>query len=247
MMKRIAVLAVSAWFVAACGSQAEQSAPASKDEVQEVVRQYILENPEIIRDALIELQRRENAKAMEDVRKAAVANKDRLLDDRAPTLGAETPEVTIVEFFDYNCSYCRLSAGWVQETLEAHDDRVKVVFRDFPVRESSTGTSVEAMKASHAAREQDKYAAFHFALMGATDRLTSERIDEIAESVGVNVEQMRADMESMDVDDLINDTMVLAAEIGVEGTPFYVIGDQVVPGANIEMLEDALESQLSGS
>jgi len=241
------ILIVAATLAAACNQTEARQAPSeNREEIEEIVRDYILDNPEIIRDALIELNRREQAAQVEELRQSALANYDRLIDERAPVLGAEGAELTIVEFFDYNCPHCRRSAGWVQQTLEKHGDRVRVVMRDWPVRESVTGTSVEALRASHAARLQGKYAELHFALMGATGGLTSERIDEIADSVGVDVDRMRDDMETMEIDELISDTMVLAAEIGIQGTPFYVVGDQVVPGASIEMLESALRDQLTG-
>src|SRR5690606_6736712 len=128
--------------------------------------------------------------------------------------GPEDAKVTIVEFFDYNCSYCQLASSWVQQALETHPNDVRVVFRDYPILNSRTGTSIEASHAALAAAKQGKFKDMHFAMYGASATLSSEEIDAIAESVGVDVARMRADMESAEYGELIADTMVLADQIG---------------------------------
>ncbi len=244
MMIRFTAVAALAFFAAACGNTQAQDS-MSEEEIGGIVREYLLKNPEVIRDALIELQRREAAQEMQGVRDAIKESQDQLVDPRAPSLGPETAEITIVEFFDYNCGYCRLSADWVKKTLEKYPEQVRVVFRDYPILESRSGTSVEALKAAHAAQNQDLFKEFHFALMGASGNLTSQRIYEIAGQVGLDIDQLKADMKNENVEDLISDTLVLGAEVGINGTPFFVIGDQIVTGADMETLDEALDSELS--
>lgn len=237
----------AALTLAGCGDGAAQ-AELSEERTREIVREYLLENPEIIREALLELQDREMAVADEAIRTAAIAALPEIVSDtRAPAIGPEDAKVTIVEFFDYNCSYCQLASSWVQETIEAHPGDVRVVFRDYPILNARTGTSIEASQAALAAAAQGKFKEMHFALYGASSALTSEEIDAIAESVGVDVARMRADMETGGYGELIADTMVLADQIGVEGTPFFIVGDRIVPGADMERLQAYLEEALTES
>lgn len=235
----------AAMTLAGCGDSAAQ---VDEAQTREIVRAYLMENPEIIRDALMELQTREAEAADDAIRTAAVAALPALVSDpRTPSIGPADAKVTIVEFFDYNCSYCQLSSSWVQQTIDAHPNDVRVVFRDYPILNSRTGTSIEASHAALAAAQQGKFKEMHFALYGASATLTSEEIDAIAESVGVDVAQMRADMEAAEHGELIADTMAIADQIGVEGTPFFIVGDRIVPGADMEMLQTYLDEALAAS
>lgn len=222
-----------------------QAQVRSEDRVREIVHDYLMENPEVIREALIELQNREQTAQQENLRTAAVqALPEVVSDPRVPVIGPEDARVTIVEFFDYNCSFCKLSSSWVQDTLEQHPNDVRVVFRDYPILNSRyEGTSIEAAEAALAAANQGKFREMHFALYGASG-ITSEQIDDIARDNGVDVDRMRADMETGDYGELFADNMVLGEQIGIEGTPFFIVGDQVVPGADIEALETLLDQQL---
>lgn len=236
-------LTAAALTLGACG---DGRAQVSEDRVRNIVRDYLMENPELIREALIELQTREQASAQEAVRTAAVSLTPEIVSDpRVPAIGPEDAKVTIVEFFDYNCSYCQLAASWIQDTLEAHPNDVRVVFRDYPILNSRTGTSIEAAEAALAAANQGKFKEMHFALYGASGGVTSEQIDQIAQEAGVDVAQMRADMESSNYGELFADNMVLGEQIGIEGTPFFMVGDRIVAGADIEKLEESLEAELA--
>lgn len=240
-------LTAAALTLGACGDGRAQ-ADVSEDRMREIVREYLMENPEIIREALVELQSREQAAAQDAVRMAAVSLTPEIVSDpRTPVIGPADAKVTIIEFFDYNCSYCQLASSWIQDTLEAHPDDVRVVFRDYPILNSRTGTSIEAATAALAAAKQGRFQQMHFALYGVTGGLSSEQIDEIARQAGVDVGQMRADMENSGFGELFADTMVIGEQIGIEGTPFFVVGDQIVAGADIERLQAALEQELAGS
>ncbi len=237
-------LIAAALSLGGCGDGQAQS--RSEEQVRQIVREYLLDNPEIIREALIELQNREQAAAQQEVRMAAASMRDEIVSDpRVPSIGPDDAKVTIVEFFDYNCSYCKLASSWVEDTLERHPEDVRVVFRDYPILNNRTGTSIEAAEAALASANQGKFREMHFALYGATSSVSSEEIDAIAEDVGVDVEQMRADMETGNYGELLADTMVIGEQIGIEGTPFFMVGDQIVPGADMESLEALLMAELA--
>lgn len=232
--------------LAGCGDSAAQ-ADASEERVRQIVHDYLMEHPEVILEAVNSMQERDQAAAQEAVRAAAVSLTAELVSDpRVPAIGPADAKVTIVEFFDYNCSYCRLASAWLQDTIEQYPDDVRVVFRDYPILNSQTGTSIEAAEAALAAVNQGKFPEMHFALYGQGG-LTSEAIDAIAAGVGVDVAQMRADMESGNYGELFADNMVLGEQIGIEGTPFFMVGDQIVAGADIERLQAALEEELAES
>ncbi|MFW6412893.1 MAG: DsbA family protein [Oceanicaulis sp.] len=250
-MRVLAALAVSI-ALAACSGETDASAQGEPDgaldraRVEEIVRSYILDNPEIIEEALIELQRRAREQEQDQITGAVTANADRLTGDaRNPVAGAENPKVTVVEFFDYRCPYCTVTNEWIQDVLEEHGDEVQVVFKEFPVRGAQ---SEEAARAALAVwnLEPEAYLPFHNALITATGPLPSARIDDLAREAGVDPQAMREQMDSDAVTGHLADIRDLATEIGVRGTPFFVVGDQVIPGADMAALQRALDEELAG-
>ncbi len=234
-------LLAAALCLGACGDVSEQR-------MREIVHDYLMENPEVIREALIELQTREQTAAREETRVTALAALDEIVSDpRVPVIGPDDARITIVEFFDYNCSFCKVAAGWLEEAMENHPGDIRVVFRDYPILDGRTGSSVEAAKAALAAADQGLFYEMHFGLYEASGALTSEQIDEIAREAGVDVARMRADMESGEYEELIADTLVLGQRIGVEGTPYFMVGDRIVPGADLPLLESSLAALLAES
>lgn len=247
MRSVIAALALS-FTLGAC-SQAETSAAQEPDReaVEQIVRSYILENPEIIEEALIELQRRARQRELQATINAVSANSTQLFEDeRDPFVGAPDAPVTIVEFFDYRCTFCMRANGWIQNVAEQYPDDVRIVFKEFPIRGAEAD---EAALASLAVWEiaPDAYLAFHDDLMGASGPLPSQRIDEIAEANGIDVALMRATMESEDIAAHIQDVSNLARNVGITGTPFFIIGDEVIPGADMAAMQRALDNALAAA
>lgn len=200
----------------------------SEDDVKRLALEAILENPEIVMQAVDILQQRE-AEAQAEAAQAALSERRDALerDPNAPVLGNPEGDVTLVEFFDYNCPYCRRASEDV-EALIAEDPDLRVVMREWPILGED---SVEAARASLAAAKQDGYEAFHFALMSGEGRVDDAAIEAAAEEAGLDLERLRADMEAPEVDDHIAASMELAEALGVTGTPAFVVGDSVVPGA----------------
>lgn len=222
-----------------------QLSQTERDEVRQIVRDYILENPEIIEEALVELQRRARAREMQAAYDAVEAQSEAIYNDpRDPRLGPDDAEVTIVEFMDYKCSYCRVAASWVNEVRETHGDRVQFIFKEYPILGPD---SEQAARAAIAALRQGEevYAAFHNAMITSSGPLPDERINQLARVSGVDVERMREDMQDPAIMEHINQVRSLGAVLGVSGTPFFIVDGTIVPGANEMALEEALNAALS--
>lgn len=243
---RTLLLALTASLGLTACAPADDATPASRAEIEQIVRSYILENPEIIEEALIELQRRARQREQDALLSAISSAEDQLYgDSRDPVLGATQPTVTVVEFFDYRCPYCTLTHDWVRATLEEHGDQVRFVFKEFPVRgEASTNAARASLAVWRVAPQA--YEAFHESMITATGPLPDARIDAFAEAAGVNVAAMRAAMNSDGITAQIEDVRDLAQSIGITGTPFFIVGDTVIPGADMAGLERALQEALDG-
>ena len=198
------------------------------DRVREIVRETILANPEILLDAFAILEQR--ALEEEELARANVLDQQRLLleqDPNAPVIANPEGSVTIVEFFDYNCPYCRRVKPEVEGLLAADDD-IRVVYREWPILGEG---SVFAAQAALAAREQNLYEEFHWAMMGMEGRAEEPSVLRIAREIGLDIEQLRIDMQAPEVTEHIETSMRLAELLGITGTPAFIIGDNVVPGA----------------
>ncbi len=247
-MFRLSAIITAAALLFGC-----QQAPAdaqlndrSREEVGEIVRAYIMEHPEIIEEALIELQRRAQAREMEDAYAAIERNVSAIYGDaRDPRLGGSDPDVTIVEFMDYKCSYCRVANEWVTDVNERYGDRVQFIFKEYPILGPD---SLEASRAALAALRQgpELYEVFHRSMINASGPLPATRIDQLAALAGVDVARMRADMEDEAIMNHILDVRALGQALDVTGTPFFIVDGVVVAGANELALEAALQTGLGG-
>jgi protein-disulfide isomerase len=218
--------------VAAAGVSAQEAETGPRfelpaDQVEAIVRDYLMREPQIIYDALQELQRRETAAEAERRKVALTARKDDLFHSAASPVGGNPEgDVTLVEFFDYRCGYCRRVVGSLRALVDQDED-LRVVFKEFPILGED---SVRASRAALAAERQGLYMPLHFALM-ATDDLSMDGIMQAAAGVGLDTGQLAQDMESPEVHAEIAATYALARELGIEGTPAFVVDDELVPGA----------------
>lgn len=237
----LAFAAVAVSLLPAC---AQPGSDADRADIEKIVREYILENPEIIEEALIALHEKEKAAQAELVRSAIAANKDALYAHAGDySIGPADAAVTVVEFFDYRCGYCKRSVDWVQKLPAKYDGEVRVVFKELPI---FGGISETASLAALAAGKQGKYWEFHSALMKIknNDDLTDAKIDELAAATGLNATKLRADMKSQAVQKQLADMKSLGAALSVTGTPAFFIGDQHIEGANLPVIEQAIEAAL---
>ena len=222
-----AVLAALVLLVPLAAAAHSDHGPGSdKDAIEGIVRDYLLRNPEVIEEAIRLLR----AKRQEEERKRAEAairkNGEALrAHPLSPVSGNAAGDVTVVEFFDYRCGFCKRALPAVEALLEA-DANVRVVWKEFPILGS---VSVFAARAAMAADRQGKYYPFHLALMKEPE-LTEGEVLEIAVGTGLDLERLGRDMEDPAIQAYIDETQALAREIGIGGTPAFVIGDTLVPG-----------------
>ena len=219
---------IRAAFLAACLATPLAAQDLGEEEVKRLALEAILENPEIVMEA-VEILRAREAEAQAAAAEEALAERRDALEsgENAPVLGNPEGDVTLVEFFDYNCPYCRRAAEGL-EALIAEDPELRVVLREFPILGED---SVAAARASLAAEMQGGYEAFHFALMQGSGRVDDVAIEEAAEAAGLDLDRLREDMGAAEVDAHIEASMDLAEALGITGTPAFVVGDSVVPGA----------------
>ena len=239
----VSVFAAITLAAAAPATRAEQPADLSVQQIEKIVREYLLREPEIIYQALEELQRRQ-AEAEAARQQAAIAeNRSELLNDPASPVGGNPDgDVTLVEFFDYRCAYCRRVVSSMRALLDEDRD-LRVVFKELPVLGPD---SERAARAALASRRQGGYVPFHFALMAAED-LSLQGIRAAAEAVGLDPDRLEADMAAPEVNAAIQANYALANELGIEGTPAFVIGTQLIPGAvDKARLEQLIREERSG-
>lgn len=220
------------------------AADFTEAQIKELALQAIRENPDIVMEAVAAIQQREDEAAEAEAQESLGSLREQLeRDPNAPVIGNPDGDVTVVEFFDYNCPYCRKASAEVEQVI-AEDDGVRVLFREWPILGEG---SVAAAKAALAARVQDRYSDLHEALMGAQGRLDEEAVMRIAGDVGLDLDQLRADMEAPEVQAHIDTSMQLAQSLGFSGTPSFVIGDTRAPGLiDAEQMHRAIEAARDG-
>lgn len=198
-----------------------------KRAIESIVTDYLLEHPEIILRALQVLEERKQAARAAQEKSALAANRDALEQDpNSPVAGNPKGNVTVVEFFDYRCPYCK-RVGPVVERLRKEDANIRIVYKEWPILGPA---SVFAAKAALAAREQEKYVEFHEKVMAARN-VTETSVLNAAKELGLDLDKLRTDMETPQVENHIKQTMELARALAINGTPAFVIGDRLIPGA----------------
>jgi protein-disulfide isomerase len=201
---------------------------AWRKSVEQIIEDYIRSRPELIEQALQSLEKKREAEEQERVKAAIVATQDELLRDPAsPVSGNPAGDVTVIEFFDYRCGHCKRVSGTVSQ-LQKDDSRVRVMYKDFPILGDE---SVFAAKAALAARAQGKHNAFHDALYAAKAELNSVQVLKIAAQVGLNTKKLATDMKNPELDATIERNRALANELGINGTPAFIVGKGLLPGA----------------
>lgn len=195
-------------------------------EIRAIVREYLVNNPDVLREAQDALAERAQSDRWRRARS----------DPRDFSMGSADAPIVIVEFFDYRCGYCHAALEWVTDISRTRRD-VRIVLKEFPILSAE---SMEASRAAIASMPQGRYWQFHRALMGFRGDLNSQRIDQIARESGIDVARMRRAMESEDVTSLLQDNRALAIEMQNTATPLFLINGELVAGYNRELLESRL-------
>ncbi len=200
----------------------------TRTDVEAIIEDYLTRNPEIVIQALDAWERQREEREADAARQAIARFDDEIHHDpETPWGGDPEGEIVIVEFFDYRCGYCRLSAPGlfaVRDTVPG----VKVIYKEFPILGED---SLRAARAALAAREQGLYEAYHQALMLETEDYSEAGVMALAQSVGLDTGRLRTDMNDPAINEYLERTHQLASALGINGTPAFIINGDLHPGA----------------
>ena len=232
-MNRMIPLALAlALGAGAAPASAQSFSEPQRTEIEKIIKEYLLAHPEVLQETMAELEKKQQVAEAEKARSAIKNHSDALFNSpRQVVLGNPQGDVTFVEFFDYNCGYCKRALSDMT-TLLSNDPKLKVVLKEFPVLGPG---SVEAAQVAVAVRMQDKggkkYLEFHQKLLGGRGQVDKAKALAVAKDVGLDMARLDKDMKSEEVSKTIEESMKLAEALGLNGTPSYVIGNDVVIGA----------------
>jgi protein-disulfide isomerase len=230
-------------MLAGLPASAQEFDDAQKAEIEKIIGEYLKENPEFIREYLVEnpevllevsdkLRAQQIQQERENAALAMTAHKEKL--ERhpiTPVTGNPEGDVTLIEFFDYNCSFCKRAFSYMRE-IEKDDPNLRIAWKEYPILAGRTPTSLTAAKVAMAADLQGKYIEVHTALMGRRGPLVSDaQVLKIAEGVGLDMDKLKKDMESSVVRAYISETVQLGEALQFQGTPTFVINGAVIGGA----------------
>ena len=226
------LVAAAAVFAAAPALAQQNFSDPQKREIEKIVREYLLKNPEVLQEVVAELEKRQQ-QAEADRHKGAIAeNRDKIFNSKHQVvLGNPKGDITLVEFFDYNCGYCKRALADKIELMKS-DPKLRIVIKEFPVLGPG---SIEAASVSIAARMQDpsgqKYFDFHQKLLMGRGQADRTRALAVARESGFDMARMEKDLQSPEVKASLEEVMQLAEALGINGTPSYVVGSSVTAGA----------------
>jgi protein-disulfide isomerase len=222
-----APIVVSPIFLAPRSARAAEFTPAQRAEIVGIVREAMKQDPSILRDAVVALQADEGERTQAATRAAIAHNQGRLITPADPVAGDPQGDVTIVEFFDTRCPYCRRLEP-VMESFLAKDHKVRLVYKDLPILGPA---SVLGTKALLAAQKQGAYGKMRDAVMSLPSDTTLPQIESAARALGLDWGQMSQDMKDPVVQARIDANVKLAHDLGIQGTPALIIGNDLLPGA----------------
>src|SRR6516165_3870068 len=209
-------------------ADAAEPAPEQRREIESIIHDYLLQHPDVLIEAMRAAEEKVKTEAGEKAQQALVARRREIFDDpETPVGGNAKGDVTLIEFFDYRCPYCKQVQPRLQELL-ADDRQLRIAYKEFPILGS---VSVATARAALAAHRQSKYEAFHDAMMAASGQITEDTVYQVAGAVGLDVDRLKRDMSSAQIDAALKANHALAEALDITGTPGFVIGDQIVPGA----------------
>ena len=236
----VAGIAIAATNAASNPSLKSSFTPDQQAEIGAIVKSYLMEHPEVLVDAMDALQAKQDQAAKD---KAAAVIKSRpndiYNDGYSFVAGNPNAKVTLVEFFDYNCAYCRKAFDKMM-TLAKPDSKVKFIFKEFPIL---TPESEVAAKAAFAAKKQNKYLEFHKGLMSHPGRANEEAIEEVAKKIGLDMTAFHKDMNAPDAAAHVKANLALGSDLGIDGTPSFIVNGKLIDGWSEKDVDDAINAQ----
>ncbi len=233
LTKRFLTTAALLAFIAPALSVTPASAadkPLTREDVQAIIKDYLINNPEAVVESLKKYQEKQ---ASDQAAKAKSALKDRAADlfqdPASPVAGNVKGDITVVEFFDYHCGYCKRALPVITQLLN-EDKNVRVVFKEFPILSPDSELASKAALAVYHAKPE-KYFAYHTALMAITGKFDEAAVLAAAKKLGLEEEAVKKAMDSKEVTDELAKTRDLASSLGIQGTPSFIVGGQLFPGS----------------
>ena len=248
----LAITLLSAGVVASAGGMhvalAETAATApstsaafsdeQKKAIGEIVKDYLVKNPEVLIEAQNALDAKVEKEQADKLKSFMAENaKDIFRNAESPVAGDPNGDITVVEFFDYNCGYCKRGLPEVQKLIQG-DKKVRLVFAELPILSKG---SEEAARAALAAKRQGKYWEFHQAMFTVKGQANEAAALKVAEGVGLDMAKFKSDMSSDAVKSELEAMRAMAKKMGINGTPHFLVGDKSIPGAP-EDLHNQLEA-----
>jgi protein-disulfide isomerase len=228
---RIGVLVLGCAVVASMPPRPAVATEFASEErlaIESVIHDYLLQHPDLLIETLQKAEAMRKSNAGETASQAIAARHHEIFEDpQTPVGGNPQGDVTLVEFFDYRCPYCKKVQPSLRKLLR-EDPKLRIAYKDFPILGP---VSVAAAQAALAARRQGKYEAFHDAMMAATGEITGDTVYQVAGSVGLDLGRLKQDVDAPEIGAALKANRALADALDIGGTPTFVIGDQLVPGA----------------
>ena len=219
-MKKIILNTLSIFsiiFIFALPSHANQM---SQEKIEQIIENFLIKNPQLLRSVLDNYKKDTELEKKKDAIESLKSLKN-------PGIFQKNADVTIYEFFDYNCGYCKSVVKTIMETI-SEDKRINVVFVEFPILSQESYTAAVAALASE---KQNLYNKFHLSLMKIRGKVDNEKVFKTANEIGLNIEKLKIDMNSSDISKRLNKNREIAKLLNLNGTPAFIIGDVIYPGA----------------
>jgi protein-disulfide isomerase len=218
----------------AAQKSASAISPAQRKEIEAIIKDYLLKNPEVLMEAQNALEAAMDKIAAERTAAAIKANSAEIFRPAgSPIVGNVKGDVTVIEFFDYNCGFCKKAFTELAQLVDK-DKKVKVILKEFPILSKA---SEETSRVALAAKAQGKYWEFHRGVLESQGQANEASALKIAEKLGLDMTRLKKDMASNEVKKEIEDTRKLAGKLGIQGTPHFLVGDRIVPGAPENLYE----------
>jgi protein-disulfide isomerase len=219
---------------APAGSAASAFTPEQRRELSAIIKEILVNNPEILLEAQNALEAKMDKIQAERMAVAIKEHAGELFRPTAsPIVGNVNGDVPVIEFFDYNCGYCKKAFGDVAKLVDK-DKKVRVILKEFPILAKG---SEEAAKVALAAKMQGRYWEFHRAMLQSQGQANEASALKVAERLGLDMARLKKDMASAEVQKEIDSTRELATKMGIQGTPHFIVGDRIVPGAPENLAE----------
>jgi protein-disulfide isomerase len=222
------------------GSYAQYKDILTKREAGDFIRQYLKDNPEVVVEALENYQLKQQELKAGQAKKAVSENQERIFNDEdTPTAGPDNATAEIAYFFDYNCGFCKRALPTVSKLLE-DDKKLKIAFKELPILGESSMLASKYALAVHRI-DSDKYQKYHNELMKFTGSKTDAELTRIAKEVGIDTTILAKEISSKEISEYLGKIKELAQTIGINGTPAFIVGDQLIPGAvDVDTLKAAV-------